>query len=291
MGQWVPLRRVPGRRRALLVCNGAVAAVVVALLFAFAPASLDRAEGLSATTAFVGSLSSAPARALAAQRLPRVALRAEDAEIEDFSLRWTQFRGSFKQEKAPVAEQKMESVFDGPTSSTFRQKFAGKWFEVDKADWTYILKDKDTGEVIRTGAWARAWNMPEKDFDQRQKGLKQQWRAKKRKLRIKHGMGEKWPNGKYIFLAKLQGSPFTREQYGEKYVGRAAWHFSPKEVENRERTLRALELKRRLEQEAEQKRVSRLAELGVWPGNKNWRRPWQPKVASLGRDDDEVADE
>merc|ERR1711920_802974 len=112
----------------------------------------------------------------------------------------------------------------------------------------------------------------------REKDLKQKWRAKKRKLRMKHGNGQKWPNGKYIFLAKLQGSPFTREKYGEKYVGRAAWHFSPNEIKGRERQLRAMELKRRLETEAEEKRLNRLKELNIWPGDPKWRKPWQQEI-------------
>merc|ERR1711972_749304 len=94
------------------------------------------------------------------------------------------------------------------------------------------------------------------------------WRAKKRKLRIKHGMGQKWPNGKYIFLSKLQGSIFTRQKYGDKYVGRAEWHFSPNEIEARERQLRALQLKRRLEQEAEEKRWSVFGSLVSGPASR-----------------------
>jgi len=169
-----------------------------------------------------------------------------------------------------------ESVFDGPVQTHFKQKYKGNWYEVDKRDWTYKL-EKENGDV-EEGKWARAWNMPEQAFRREEKRLKQAWRARKRKLRIKHGMGQKWPNGKYIFLAKLQGSPFTREQYGEKYVGRAEWHFSPNEIPARARQMRAHALKRRLEQEAEEKRVERLRELGVWPGEQSWRRPWRPKV-------------
>merc|ERR1712050_405078 len=124
------------------------------------------------------------------------------------------------------------------------------------------------------GAWARAWNMPEKDFKIREKSLKQKWRAKKRKLRIKHGMGQKWPNGKYIFLAKLQGSPFTRQQYGEKYVGWKAW--SKKSVERGQQRKRANKLKTRLMIEAEETRLERLAQLQVWPGEREWKKPFDP---------------
>merc|ERR1740121_1732529 len=91
-------------------------------------------------------------------------------------------------------------------------------------------------------------------------------------------MGQRWPNGKYIFLTKLQGSPFTRERFGEKYVGRAPWHFHPSEVKFREQQIRAHELKRRLELEAAETRFARLKELGVWPGEPSWRKPWEPQV-------------
>jgi len=254
-----PVHRASRRHSALLCVAAAVSAWF--LTFAAVP---GEADGPASASAFV--VGPAP-RGIPARRAGHVALRAEaggqvvDAELAD---------GGEDAAEAP------ESVFDGPVQTHFKQKYKGNWYEVDKRDWTYKL-EKEGGDV-EEGKWARAWNMPEQAFKREEKRLKRAWRAKKRKLRIKHGMGQKWPNGKYIFLAKLQGSPFTREQYGEKYVGRAEWHFSPNEIPARERQMRAHALKRRLEQGAEEKRVERLRELGVWPGEQSWRRPWRPKV-------------
>lgn len=260
-----PAGRPLAQRGALLVFFGTalLAAPPVLLLPTAAPWSPAFAAALSGASVVAAPPLGRPTSALLAAA--RVARRAE-AEIVDVE----------PEEEKTEEAQPITSVFDGPKRDTFNQLFNGKWYKVTKANWTYEVKNKD-GEV-ESGNWARAWNMPEKDFKRREKSLRQRWRAKKRKLRIKHGMGEKWPNGKYIFLAKLQGSPFTRERYGEKYVGHAAWHFSANEIPARERQMRAFALKRRLEQEAEEKRIDRLRELGVWPGEQSWRRPWQPKV-------------
>merc|ERR550517_2368155 len=103
--------------------------------------------------------------------------------------------------------------------------------------------------------------MPQWIYKRREPDLRREWRRRKRKLRKKHGGGERRPNGKLIFLEKMEDSPFTREI--PKYAKKAEWTFGPKEVELRERKKRAVELKRRLEQEAEQKRIDRLKELGV----------------------------
>lgn len=256
-----PTRRPLAQRGALLVFFGAalLAAPPVLLLPAAEPWSPAFAAAFSGASAVAAPPLGRPISAA------RVARRAE-AEIVD-----VEPEGEQAEEAQP-----MTSVFDGPKRDTFKQLFNGKWYTVTKANWTYEVRLKN-GKV-ETGEWARAWNMPQKVFKVRENKLMKRWRAKKRKLRIKHGMGDKWPNGKYIFLAKLQGSPFTRQRYGEKYVGHAAWHFSANEIPSRERQMRALALKRRLEQEAEEKRIERLRELGVWPGEQSWRRPWQPKV-------------
>merc|ERR1719414_2875836 len=118
--------------------------------------------------------------------------------------------------------------------------------------------------------------MPQFLYKIREPDLRREWRRRKRKLRKLHGGGQRRPNGKLIFLEKMEDSPFTREI--PKYAKKAEWVFGPKEVELRERMKRAMALKRRLEQEAEEARVARLKELGVWPGEQAWRRPWQPKV-------------
>lgn len=246
----------PPRRRAFLVLSCAAAA---AACFFSAVRSLSEASALSAF-AFAGP---AP-HAVAAASRGRVALRAGDEVVE-------------AEVAEPEPAKEVKSVFDGPVSTTFKRRYMGRWYLVDRSDWTFTLLNKD-GETTEKGDWMRAFNMPMKSFKRREKSLRQRWRAKLRKNRIKHGMGQRWPNGKYIFIAKMQGSIFTREKYGEKYVGRAAWHHSPNEIPARERQMRALALKRRLEQEAEEKRIERLRELGVWPGEQTWRRPWQPKV-------------
>jgi len=169
-------------------------------------------------------------------------------------------------------EPKAFSVFDSPAEEMrFNSKYQGKWYTVYKSNWTYTRYGK-------TGAWNKAFRMPEEEYQKREKELIQKWRSKKRRLRQKHGMGQRWPNGKLIHLTKLQGSPFTRRFCGEKYVGRAPWTYSPNEVEARERKQRAYELRRKLELEAEKKRVMRMRELGIWLGDPSWKRPWEPKV-------------
>jgi len=255
---WSPAPRTSPRRRLLFVW----AAATLAVLFSAAYSSprLGRVGSLSTGAAFVGArapLIAAPGAL--SSRGQRSALYAEP-------------------------EEEMTSVFDAPTREFFRQKFDHKFYRVYSGNWTWSYKNEKTGEVS-TGNWERAWNMPEDEFKKREKSLRQRWRAKKRKLRLKHGKGQRWPNRKLIHLAKLQGSPFTRERYGDKYVGKAAWHFHPNEIPFREQQIRAHELKRRLELEAAETRFARLKELGVWPGEPSWRKPWEPQVdmAKLGQ--------
>lgn len=174
-----------------------------------------------------------------------------------------------------AGEAEPKSVFDGQQKKWFRAKFDDKVYRVYRDTWTYEEKQPDGS--FKTGKWARGFNMPEAEFEKRRPKLMQKYRAKKRKLRIKHGMGQKYPNGQYIFLTKLSGSPFTRELYGEKYAGRKEWLLHPNEVPAREQHMRAMELKRKMMQEGEEKRLNRLKDLGVWPGEQAWRKPWEPK--------------
>lgn len=221
---------------------------------------------------FVGSFSSGASfvspRSSAAivARLPpgagRTALRAEAGDADEVA------KGT-----ASV------SVFDAPQwqQETFKKKYDGQVYTVNKKDWTFVVEK--TGY---RGAWARAWSMPEMEFKKNEKRLRQQWRAKKRQLRRKHG-NMRYPDGKFIFLAKLQGNPFTREKYGEKYIGRPEFKH-PNDLKGREQQKRAMELKRKLEQQAEEVRVARMKELNVWLGDIAWRRPWQAKADYIEKD-------
>lgn len=265
---WSPTQRASPRRRFLL----AVASLTMLLSAAFFSPRRGQA---SASAAFIGARAPRAAVWTAPSLAPRgqqVALAAEP-EIVDAEM-----------EPAAEAEPKKEtSVFDGKRSDIIKRKYDGKYYRVSRSTWTYTMKNRQTKQE-ETGKWNPAWSMPEEEFVRREPELRKQYLRKKRKLRIKHGRGQRWPNGKLIHLTKLQGSPFTRQMFGEKYVGRAPWHFSPKEVEHRAQQMRAQELKRRLEFEASATRYARLRELGVWSGDLSWRKPWQPQVdlADLG---------
>lgn len=225
---------------------------------------------LSTTTSTVAPASHLAGRGLAAvSPASRVALRAEVVDAEVTSEEPEPEDDEMGEELEPA-----RSIFDGPQSDMFKRKYDGHWYEVFRSNWTYRRANNHS----KTGSWERGFNMPAGAFARERPRLLQKWRHKKRRLRLKHGMGQRYPNGKLIFLTKLQGHPFTREFYGEKYAGQAEWHYSPKEIEGRERQLRAHALKRRLEQEAEETRVARMRELNVWLGEEGWRRPWQAKA-------------
>jgi len=157
------------------------------------------------------------------------------------------------------------SVFDGPTQEYFRQRYQGNYYKVYRSDWTYVRNDG------KRGKWNRGWTMPEEAFQRNKDRLMNQYNKKERKLRRVCGKGQRYPNGKLVHLQKLQGSPFTRELYGEKYIGRAEWIYSPDEVKRRQKYRRAQELRRRMALENEERRLNRLKELGVWTGKPEWR--------------------
>lgn len=249
-----PRRRQAGHASLLLL---AAAACLLAAWRHAAPLATFAAP--PAARPSLGALGGAALRAACDEA--RVALRAEAEDAAEM-----------------VEPEVMQSVFDGPVRDTFKKKFDGTWYRVTMSNWTW------TTRFGKSGDWARAWSMPVEEFAKRKKELKQRWRKQKRKLRLKHGKGQRYPNGKLIFLCKLQGNPFTREQFGEKYIGRAAWHYSPNEILARERQMRALELKSILEQKAEEVRVKRMQELNVGLGDPIWRRRWRAKVEYVKED-------
>lgn len=165
------------------------------------------------------------------------------------------------------------SVFDGPMDQIRKKKIDSRWYIVN----TETNMWHSNGEI---GEWDEAWDLPADYVKEHYDELKREFKIKRRKLRKKHGMGQKYPNGQYIYLVKMMDHPLTAKIHGPKYAGRAEWLFSPKEVEYRERRNRARELQRRLILIAEQKRVERLRELGVWLGEEEWQygKPWVPKI-------------
>ncbi|CAK0892916.1 unnamed protein product [Prorocentrum cordatum] len=118
-------------------------------------------------------------------------------------------------------------------------------------------------------------------FTAREQELLGEYKGMVKKLYKKHSHGYKYPNGKAVYLTKIQHIPFTTAIYGETYAGKAPWLLKPTEVTLRKRQLEANRLKRRLEQEAEILRVKRLRDLGIYAGEQEWRRPWQPQVDLL----------
>ncbi|CAE8701900.1 unnamed protein product [Polarella glacialis] len=252
----VPQAPLP-RRRSLAAPLLAAAAVVTALLAAAPRFLLPTNGGAAFVAGPAGALGLAPSRA-ASTAESRVVRLAEVVDVDATDIEPATGSG--------LKDNGVESVFDSQKRAWFKQKFDGMYHKVFRANWTYIITD--TGE---TGEWNRAWTMPQKTFEKRRKTLLKRFRKIKRKLRIKHGMGQRYPNGKYIFLTKLQGSPFTRELYGEKYIGKAEWTYHPNEVKAKEKVQRARELKRTMAIETEERRIEHLRQLGVWPGESHWR--------------------
>eukprot|EP00929_Paragymnodinium_shiwhaense_P104041 TRINITY_DN67_c0_g1_i1.p1 TRINITY_DN67_c0_g1~~TRINITY_DN67_c0_g1_i1.p1 ORF type:complete len:270 (-),score=55.17 TRINITY_DN67_c0_g1_i1:153-962(-) len=210
-----------------------------------------------------------------------VALRA--AEVVDAEM---------AEEPAATAEAEtaVQSVFDGPKNPSRTVRYRGWRYKVFQ-DGTYkhlawatrVAKGAARNESA-TGQWNALLDMPEVEFQRRKPRMIRQYNALKRKMRIKHGMGQKYPNGREIYMVRLKDNPMTTYLHGDKYSKPAEWHFSPKEIESRERQLRAQALKRRLEQEAEETRIARMKELNVWLGDEGWRRPWQAKAPYQNKD-------
>eukprot|EP00929_Paragymnodinium_shiwhaense_P104042 TRINITY_DN67_c0_g1_i2.p1 TRINITY_DN67_c0_g1~~TRINITY_DN67_c0_g1_i2.p1 ORF type:complete len:267 (-),score=59.91 TRINITY_DN67_c0_g1_i2:202-1002(-) len=208
----------------------------------------------------------------------RVALRA--AEVVDAEM-------AEEPTEEAAAEKPVKSVFDGPQNPFRMVRYRGWRYKVFQ-DGHYEHVSTRTGPRARNESQAGQWNelfdMPEQEFEKRKPRLIRQYNALKRKMRIKHGMGQKYPNGREIYMVRLKDNPMTTYLHGDKYSKPAEWHFSPKEIESRERQLRAQALKRRLEQEAEETRVARMKELNVWLGDEGWRRPWQAKAPYQNKD-------
>lgn len=165
------------------------------------------------------------------------------------------------------------SVFDGPIDQVVRKRIDGRHYIVN----TETNMWHSCGE---TGEWDPDWDMPSDYVKKNWDALVRDFKMKRKKLKKKHNMGAKYPNGQKIYLVKMMDHPLVVKFHGPKYAGRAEWLMSPKEVEYKERRTRARELQRRLTLIAEQKRVKRLRELGVWLGEESWQdgKPWIPKV-------------
>jgi len=183
-------------------------------------------------------------------------------------------------------EEMEKSMFDGnQEKKTIIERYWGKKFVVRTDTWEYELyKDDWEKGWPTTGLWSKDFRMPingKHGFIKRERELRGEYAGMVKKLFKRHSRGWKYPNGKAVHLTKLQHIPFTREIYGEKYAGKAPWLLDPREVPLRKRQLEANRLKRRLEQEAELLRVKRLRDLGIYAGEQEWRRPWQPQVDLL----------
>lgn len=163
------------------------------------------------------------------------------------------------------------SVFDGPVGQ-FQKYFEQELYTIDKETLVFTTKSG------KTGKWNKDWQMPHETFKEREKDLWREFRALARKLRKKHGRGQVMPNGEPIYVRKMAWNPFTWKVFGNRYREPAPWLYSEKEVEAREKQMRAKELKRRLQLEEEEKRILRLRKLGVWLGESNWRKPWLRQV-------------
>eukprot|EP00933_Yihiella_yeosuensis_P072903 TRINITY_DN81453_c0_g1_i1.p1 TRINITY_DN81453_c0_g1~~TRINITY_DN81453_c0_g1_i1.p1 ORF type:complete len:325 (-),score=42.23 TRINITY_DN81453_c0_g1_i1:144-1118(-) len=165
-----------------------------------------------------------------------------------------------------------KSVFDGDVSAanSFRSKFRGKYYKVNRDDWTYetIIKNEDGTETKETGAWSRAWTMPEEAFQSKRGHYWKRFNKLCRKKRRKHN-GHKHPNGKYVHLVKMQGSPFCAERYGPQYAERIPFFGKAKTDDRYQQRARAKELHLMYETAAEEKRLSRLKALGIWPGTRD----------------------
>lgn len=185
-------------------------------------------------------------------------------------------------DEAEATEEPVDSVFDGPQKrDMYKIRFRGKLYTIFKTRGrlgnfdTFIRRDKYKGEVVERGLWNQHWSQPMKDFNENKKEYWRRYWKWGRKLKRIHGGGEKWPNGRPIYIDKMRRHQFTKIAFPQ-FAKPCEWKFSPKEVERRAQRRRALELQRRLAQEAELRRLARLRELGVWPGEEQWRRPWRP---------------
>eukprot|EP00403_Amphidinium_massartii_P018538 CAMPEP_0178414042 /NCGR_PEP_ID=MMETSP0689_2-20121128/22834_1 /TAXON_ID=160604 /ORGANISM="Amphidinium massartii, Strain CS-259" /LENGTH=285 /DNA_ID=CAMNT_0020035323 /DNA_START=17 /DNA_END=874 /DNA_ORIENTATION=+ len=148
----------------------------------------------------------------------------------------------------------------------------------DEEEYSFELESQDGS--VKTGKWHGYFNMPWEDFEDKKDELWQQYRKMKRKLRKKHGNGDRYPNGDLIFLRKMQGHPFLvlDSPGNEKYMRDPEWIYDPNEAEVKEQAQRAKELRRKLMVEAEEKRLARAQELGMWTGDPKWRQPWSAQI-------------
>jgi len=162
-------------------------------------------------------------------------------------------------EPAPPSEPEKQS-------QVMQKMFQGKSYTIKDGTYTVERGDGSTEE----GKWNVDWEMPQSVFERREPALRRAWKARARRLRIKHGKGQKRPNGRAIYLEKMLDSPFTREIPG--YEKAPEWRNSEVEVERRAQQKRAHELKKILEQKAEEVRIARLRELGVSTGEPGWRQ-------------------
>lgn len=165
------------------------------------------------------------------------------------------------------------SVFDGPERGFAIKELEGEVYRVFYSNMSWTLKSG------AGGPWNYPFDMPQFMYERDYKKLRAEWRRRKRLLRKKHG-GYRFPNGRYVHLSKMMDSPFTRALRG--YEEKMPWMNSPKEVETNDRRNRALKLVRRLEFEAEERRIARLQELGVQVGDDTWVMRNQPKVSRAG---------
>eukprot|EP00440_Ansanella_granifera_P016545 gb/GFBE01017974.1/.p1 GENE.gb/GFBE01017974.1/~~gb/GFBE01017974.1/.p1 ORF type:complete len:278 (+),score=62.52 gb/GFBE01017974.1/:1-834(+) len=253
-----PLLQAQRRGRPLLVVVAGAIAATAALLLALGDSEVDG-------VAFTGPVARPSGLSRAGARASYLARGAAEEDDDDAVVDVEVSDVEAVEQKSSMPGEDLESVFDGERKSiTFEQKRKKHVYTVNRETWMFEREDGVTGE------WNRAYCMPEEEFQKLRPKYLQRYKKKARKLRRITG-NQRYGNGKLVHLCKLQGSPFTREFHGEKYVGRADWVWDRGEIKRKAQKTRARELERKLRVEYEERRLERLRELGVWPGQSNWR--------------------
>jgi len=253
--------------------------ILVPLLVAFASAVL-----LLGGPGFISGPSPA------APRSDRLARRAEvvDVELEDEDVN-DEDEDDDEEEEAeegpwgragsmPSTEQ-VPSVLDGHAPDKSYKSYHRRLYHVKKTKnfwtdnagvkhpiYTYLRLDDEA-----IGEWCDNYSLPDFAYHHELPKLRKQFKTKLKRLKKAWGNNRRYGNGRFMYLEKCN-DPFMNEVYPE-YNTRADWYHFPWEVEQNQQRERAKQLRLQMALKAEADRLEYLREIGVWPGESQWRKP------------------
>jgi len=196
----------------------------------------------------------------------------EDEEEEDVEEPWG------RAGNLPSTEQ-IASVMDGYLPDKSYKEYERRLYHIKKTKnfwtdnagvkhpiYTYFRFDDEA-----TGEWCDNYTIPDFAYKHDYPKIKRRFMARLKRLKKTFGNNKRYPNGRFVYLENCDDC--MRNELYPEYNAKADWYYFPWEKEANEQKARAEQLRLQMALKTEAERLEYLREIGVWPGESEWRMP------------------